>query len=141
MLAIWSLLDQMLFSTGFSTGLCRLRFLRNASPNYARPVCGVKYVKQTKTGFRKFPTILYPTFPYFSYPNLKVNLEENFFSNICLSSQHQTKMVFRKLTSLLQPTLPYFSYFPYPNLKVNLEENFFSNIEFVQSTLDQNGFV
>ena len=44
MLAIWSLLDQMLFSTGFSTGLCRLRFLRNASPNYARPVCGVKYV-------------------------------------------------------------------------------------------------
>ena len=38
-----------------------------------------------------FPTLHYPTLPYFSYfpyPNLKVNLEYNFFSNIGLSCQH-----------------------------------------------------
>ena len=38
-----------------------------------------------------FPTLHYPTLPYFSYfpyPNLKVNLEYNFFSNIGLSSKH-----------------------------------------------------
>ena len=56
MLAIWSLLEQMLFSTDFSTGLCHLRFLRNASPNYARPVCGVKYVNYlNRIGYLKNP--------------------------------------------------------------------------------------
>ena len=34
------------------------------------------------------PILLYPTYPTFAYPTLKINLELNFFSNIGLSSQY-----------------------------------------------------
>ena len=74
--------------------------------------------------FRKFPNLLYPTLPYFSYfpyPNLKVSLEQNLISNIGFSSQHYNKTVFRKFPTPLYPILSYFSFFPYPNLKVNIE--------------------
>ena len=57
------------------------------------------------SGFQKIP---YPTLPYFSYfpyTNLKINLEENFFSNIGLSSLLKTKTGFRKIPF---PTFPNF---------------------------------